>query len=85
MPNKQQEIRVPLEVTDLSGKGKTKPQLTGIQISKAMRGYIVRVEGMLNVTGPNVPPGYQQPTAEVTIFEKREDLEDYIIQVLDTF
>ena len=83
---KQQEIRVPVEVTDLRGKGKAqKPQVNAIQISKAQRGYIVRIEGMLTVTGPNVPPGYQQPTAEVTIFEKREDLEDYIIRILDEF
>ena len=86
MPDKQQEIRVPLEVTDLRGKGKAqKPQITGIQISKAMRGYIVRVEGTLTVTGPNVPPGYQQPTAEVSVFEKREDLEDYLVRLLEEF
>ena len=84
--NKEKEIRVPLEVPDLRGKGKAeKPQINAIQISKAQRGYIVRIEGMLTVTGPNVPPGYQQPTAEVSVFESREDLEDYIIRVLDGF
>jgi hypothetical protein len=83
---KQQEMRVPLEVTDLRGKGEAqKPQITGIQISKAQRGYIVRIEGSIAVTGPNVPPGYTQPTAEVTVFEKRDDLEDYLIRILDEF
>ena len=76
------EKQIRMEVPDLGKKKTLDVHITSVQLSKANRGFIVRVDGY--TTGmPDAPPGHQQPTAEVSVFEKKIDLEDFIKRLID--
>lgn len=76
------EKQIRMEVPDLGKKKKVVVHITSVQLSKANRGFIVRVDGYTKGM-PGMHPEQQQPTAEVSVFEKKVDLEDFIKRLID--